>query len=263
MTELVAQPLDGRPGDEHGAFEGVSGSPGRAAGDRRDQPVLRPDDLAAGVEQDEGARAVGVLDRARPESGLAEERGLLVPGDAHDGDARRETAQPDGPPELARGRPDLGQHGGGDAEEPEQVLVPGELADVVEHGPRGVGRIGGVALPAGELPEDPGIRRAEGQAAPLRPLPEAAPVEEPLGLGRREIGVDRQPRLFPDEAAQAGFGASSRQRSAVRRHCQTMALAAGRPDFRSQRTVVSRWLVMPTAAIDRPGTAARTFWMVR
>ena len=39
----------------------------------------------------------------------------------------------------------------------------------------------------------------------------------------------------------------SSQRSAVRRHCQTIALYTGRPVARSQTIVVSRWLVMPIA----------------
>ena len=34
----------------------------------------------------------------------------------------------------------------------------------------------------------------------------------------------------------------------MRRHCQTMALWMGLPVALSQRTVVSRWLVMPMAA---------------
>ena len=38
--------------------------------------------------------------------------------------------------------------------------------------------------------------------------------------------------------------------SAVRRHCQTMALAMGRPVALSHRMVVSRWLVMPMAAMS-------------
>ena len=36
---------------------------------------------------------------------------------------------------------------------------------------------------------------------------------------------------------------------AVRRHCHTMALLTGSPVRRSHKMVVSRWLVMPTAAI--------------
>ncbi len=39
------------------------------------------------------------------------------------------------------------------------------------------------------------------------------------------------------------------QASRVRRHCQTMALWMGRPVARSQSTVVSRWLVIPMAAM--------------
>ena len=40
---------------------------------------------------------------------------------------------------------------------------------------------------------------------------------------------------------------SSLHRSAVRRSCQTIALWIGRPEWRSQSSVVSRWLVMPMA----------------
>ena len=44
--------------------------------------------------------------------------------------------------------------------------------------------------------------------------------------------------------------------SAVRRSCQTMALASGTPVARSHSSVVSRWLVMPTAAMSRPAMRA-------
>src|SRR5262249_10122441 len=48
-------------------------------------------------------------------------------------------------------------------------------------------------------------------------------------------------------------------RAAVRRSCHTIALFIGRPLARSHRTVVSRWLVMPTAAIgpSAPAIASR------
>ena len=42
---------------------------------------------------------------------------------------------------------------------------------------------------------------------------------------------------------------SRSQRGAVRRHCQTMALWTGSPVRASHSMVVSRWLVMPMAAI--------------
>jgi hypothetical protein len=43
---------------------------------------------------------------------------------------------------------------------------------------------------------------------------------------------------------------SASQKSAVRRSCQTMALWIGLPVLRSQTSVVSRWLVMPMAAMS-------------
>ena len=46
------------------------------------------------------------------------------------------------------------------------------------------------------------------------------------------------------------------QISAERRHCQTMALQTGFPVDRSQRTTVSRWFVMPMAAIWSPSICA-------
>ena len=43
---------------------------------------------------------------------------------------------------------------------------------------------------------------------------------------------------------------SSSQYSLVRRHCQTMAWQMGSPVSLSQTMVVSRWLVMPMAAMS-------------
>ena len=42
--------------------------------------------------------------------------------------------------------------------------------------------------------------------------------------------------------------------SEVRRHCQTMAFAMGSPVVLSQITVVSRWFVMPIAAMSPAST---------
>ena len=50
---------------------------------------------------------------------------------------------------------------------------------------------------------------------------------------------------------------SSSQSAAVRRSCQTMALAIGWPVARSHSTVVSRWFVMPMAATSRAPMPAR------
>ena len=42
--------------------------------------------------------------------------------------------------------------------------------------------------------------------------------------------------------------------SAVRRHCHTIALQTGSPVRLSHTTVVSRWFVMPTAAMSEGET---------
>jgi len=50
--------------------------------DRRQQSVLRADDLLAGVEQQEVSGAIGVLRLARGKAYLADHGGLLVADDA-------------------------------------------------------------------------------------------------------------------------------------------------------------------------------------
>ena len=48
----------------------------------------------------------------------------------------------------------------------------------------------------------------------------------------------------------------SAQRSVVRRSCQTIAWWSARPEIRSQTAVVSRWFVIPIAAMSRPRSPA-------
>ena len=73
-------------------------------------------------------------------------------------------------------------------------------------------------------------------------------VQQPADLRAGEIGRQRQAARGP------GTGPGPPRRPArapgrsVRVSCQTMALCTGLPVARSHRTVVSRWLVMPTAA---------------
>ncbi len=79
QPELVAEPLHQRAGDRDRAFQRVQrGLVVDLVADRADQPVRRPDEFVAGVEQQEAAGAVRALGLARGEAGLAEQRGLLV-----------------------------------------------------------------------------------------------------------------------------------------------------------------------------------------
>ena len=68
-------------------------------------------------------------------------------------------------------------------------------------------------------------------------------------LGRREVRVEHQARSARARAARARPPSARRRASAVRRSCQTMALRRAGRSARSQSSVVSRWLVMPMAAI--------------
>ena len=56
------------------------------------------------------------------------------------------------------------------------------------------------------------------------------------------MGVEHQPGLLLNQRRLAFRFPGGRKMSAVRRSCQTIALATGRPVARSHSTVVSRWL---------------------
>jgi len=78
---FIPQPLHYRAADEHAPLESVFLVPNLCAGGR-DEPVGRVDHALASVQQHEAAGAVGVLRHAGPVAGLAEQRRLLVAGDA-------------------------------------------------------------------------------------------------------------------------------------------------------------------------------------
>ena len=67
-------------------------------------------------------------------------------------------------------------------------------------------------------------------------------LENPLELRRREVRVGHQARASTNEISW-----KLPQRSAVRRSCQTIAGYTDRPLRLSQRSVVSRWFVIPSA----------------
>ena len=111
-------------------------------------------------------------------------------------------------------------------------------------------------LAAGQPPQQIAIDGAEQQFAALGALARAGDViEDPGDLGAGEIGIDDQAGLGRDRGSRPSLF-SCAQMSAVRRSCQTMARCTALPVARSQTTVVSRWLVMPIAAMSFGGEAA-------
>ena len=168
-------------------------------GDGGEQLVLRGDRRRAGVEQRKAAGAVGRLDHARREAGLADGRGLLVAGDAGDRDAAAEEIR-HAVAEGGGGILHLGQHGARHAQDFQQLVVPLAVVDVEQQRARGVGGVGRVRLAAGEPPQQVAIDRAEQQLASLGALSRAGDlVEDPGDFGAGEIGIDDQPGLLRDD----------------------------------------------------------------
>ena len=189
-AQLIPHPLDHRAAHKDGTLQGVLHLPVQPHGDGGEQAVPAAAQLVPRVHQQETAGAVGVFGLPRGEAALAEQGGLLVPGHPGDGDLRPQ--QIGGPIDLA-GVPHLGQHFRGDAQFGTDVLVPAQPPDIKEHGAAGVGHVGDVDRPAGELPHQPGVHRAEEQLAPLRLLTGALyMVQNPLELGGGEVGVNEQ-----------------------------------------------------------------------
>ena len=134
--------------------------------------------------------------------------------------------------------------------------------DVEEHRARGVARVGDVQRAAGQVPDEPGIDRCRRPARPPRPLAR----RRARCRASRRAWCRRSRRRAPARSCSRMSRlvrrrpAAGRRSPAVRRSCQTMALWIGSPVSRSQTTVVSRWLVMPMAAMSRgrqrrPGAA--------
>ena len=118
---------------------------------------------------------------------LAEEGRLLVARDPRDRDRPREEPSRRVAVDLAA-RAHLGEHGARDAEHVEQLVVPVARVDVVQQGPAGVRGVGDVERAAGQLPDEPGVHRAEAELAALGPLPGALDVvEDPADLRAGEV----------------------------------------------------------------------------
>ncbi len=98
---------------------------------------------------------------------------------------------------------------------------------------------------------------------PKRSLPASACARAPGVFSRiqrsfvaEKYGSRRRP-VFSATSGSRPSRLSCAQKSAVRRSCHTIALHTGRPVSRSHTRVVSRWLVMPTAAMSPEERLAR------
>ncbi len=189
--QAVAQPLHRRARDEDRSLQGVRRGGADLPRHRREQSRCGLGRGKAGVQEREGAGAVGVLAETRIDAGLAEEGGLLIAGDPRE--RHRMTVQRVGqrPREHPRAGPDLGQCALGDVEQVEQLGVPATSADVVQKRARGVRGVGEVL--AGELEREPRVDRAEHRAAVAGAFAQARDVlQQPGDLRGREVGVEHE-----------------------------------------------------------------------
>ena len=138
------------------------------------------------------------------------------------------------------------------AEQLAQVRVPASAADVEQQRARRIGRIGGVHACRRSAATAGSCRSCRTRACPAPP----PPARRRRGRAARRFWWPRNTDRAAARCARDISGSwpcwrSAAQASAVRRSCQTMALWIGLPVARSQTTVVSRWLVMPIAAMPR------------
>ena len=256
QAEVVAEPLHQRAGDRDRPLERVHRRlVADLVADRGEQAVLRRDRLGAGVEQHEVAGAVRVLGLARPRS----RPGRRWPPAGRRG--CRRSARRTRPPFAARAvhlgrRPDLRQHRQRDA--PCRSAMSSSQLSVSRSISMRAGRVGGVGDvhaavdAAGHVPQHPRVDVAERQVAGLRLLPGALDVvEDPADLRAGEVRRQRQADLglvpvgAAAERTQLVDDASASGCPARRSRCRPARRWSGpRP------RAVSRWLVMPTAAMS-------------
>ena len=98
----------------------------------------------------------------------------------------------------------LRQHAGRDLQLLQDFRIPAELPDIEQHRPGSIRAVGRMDHPAGHLPDQPGIDRAEEQIAGFRSGARARHmIQDPFDLGARKIGVRIQSGLLPDRLTEA------------------------------------------------------------
>ena len=202
--------------------------------------------LVARIEQQEAAGAVGIFRHAGRVAGLAEQRRLLVAGDARD----RHVA-PSTPFALTPNRCEEGSTSGsigaapGKSRAARRPTVRGgcRRASCAKRCSDRYVEFPPVSFHASQLSTVPNAsspRSACSRRPGMLSSIHASLVAEKYGSRTRPVlarMVSPRPLRF-----------SASQLAAVRRSCQTIALCTGSPVRRSQTSVVSRWLAMPIAA---------------
>ncbi len=210
QAEPVLEPFDRRGGIIDEALDRVGSPTVDHPGDRRHRAPFGEPEGIADVQQHRGSRAERGLGHAGPEAALGEQRRLRIAHDPPDRDRRGEGALDVGRAELGRALPNLGQRPHRHVEQAAQPLVPAQAADVEQQRAAGVGVISREHRPAGEAINQVRVDGADqsipaGQAGgQVRPF-----ADQPSELRRREIGIDLEPGLAPDQGTVPVVGEAS------------------------------------------------------
>jgi hypothetical protein len=123
---------------------------------------------------------------------------------------------------------DLREHLAGDLELVEQLGVPVEGGEVHQQRAAGVGHVGEV--PAGEVPDQPGVHGAGEDLAPLGTPAQAVDlVQQPAQLGAGEVGGQRQAGPAAEEVFVRAQGVEDRAGTGVLPDDRVVHRAAGVP----------------------------------
>ena len=157
----------------------------------------------------------------------------------------------------ARRRHDSRQHRARDVEQREQLVVPVAGVDVEEQRAAGVGRVGDVHAAAGEVPDQPACRWCRTRARPLGARARAPGTwsSSHLSLVPEKYASSTRPVLRAIIGSWPAARSSSQQRRGPPVLPDDGVARPGGPVARSHSTVVSRWLVMPMAAMSRGADA--------
>ena len=231
---------DGRAADEGAALEGERRRRRRAAAATVVSSRWREaTGSRAGVDQQEAAGAVGDLRLAGAVAALAEQRRLLVAAQRRRWAALRRTGRASVSPITALVSTTLGSSSRGtpNSSSSSSSQSPRVRCRRAACARRWSRRSRAAAPPVRfQTSHESTVPKA---SSPRRRAPQAVGdvVQDPAQLGRREVGVEHETRLAPHQRARGRRRRSARHAPAVRRSCQTIAGATGRPSRAPRR----RW----------------------
>ena len=157
-AHLIAQPLNDRSAHKDTALQRILHLSIQSDGNGGQQPVPAHARGIAGVHQQKAAGAIGVLCLPFLEAALTKQRRLLVACNS----CNRDIFPLDGGIAVYLAAvAHLRQHTARNIQHLQQLFIPVEGVDVVQHGAGSIGVVGHMDLAAGQFPNQPAVHRSE------------------------------------------------------------------------------------------------------